>query len=91
MSKRDKCINDLYKSLGKDYCIRVIDLEKVVYRDFKNGFNVEISGMHTTNLKKKANIYLWFGEEQFSSFIVKTLSNIPRDEIKNNYMNSVLC
>lgn len=83
MTKKDQCINKLCKELGKDYCIRVIDLEKVIYRDFYNGFNVEISGMHTTSLNKKANIYLWFGDKMSSCLIVKTLIGISRDQIKD--------
>lgn len=35
---------ELKKALGANYSIRTIDLEKCLYRDFGNGFNVEISG-----------------------------------------------
>ena len=62
MSKRDTMIRALCKSLGVDYRVTTIDLERVIYRDFGNGFNVEISGMHTSSMKKKATIYLWYGD-----------------------------
>lgn len=52
MSKRDTMIRALCKSLGVDYRVTTIDLERVIYRDFGNGFNVEISGMHTSSMKK---------------------------------------
>ena len=55
MSKRDTMIRALCKSLGVDYRVTTIDLERVIYRDFGNGFNVEISGMHTSSMKKKGN------------------------------------
>ena len=54
MSKRDYSIRALAKKLGKDYRVTVIDLEPVVYRDFGNGFNVEISGLYTTSKLRKA-------------------------------------
>ena len=53
MSKRDTMIRALCKSLGVDYRVTTIDLERVIYRDFGNGFNVEISGMHTSSMKKR--------------------------------------
>ena len=56
MSKRDTMIRVLCKSLGDDYRVTTIDLERVIYRDFGNGFNVEISGVHTTSEKKKATL-----------------------------------
>ena len=56
-------IRALCKSLGVDYRVTTIDLERVIYRDFGNGFNVEISGMHTSSMKKKATIYLWYGDQ----------------------------
>lgn len=62
MSKRDTMIRALCKSLGVDYRVTTIDLERVIYRDFGNGFNVEISGMYTSSMKKKATIYLWYGD-----------------------------
>lgn len=81
MSKLDECINALCKSLGKNYSVRTIDLEPVIYRDFGNGFNVEISGVYTSSLKKKATLYLWFGDKQFLSVIVKSVRDVPRNQI----------
>ena len=64
MSNRDSSIRALAKKFGKDYRVTVIDLEPVVYRDFGNGFNVEISGMYTTSKLRKATIYLWHGDSR---------------------------
>ena len=76
----EKCpsIRELKKNLGKDYRITVIDLEKVLYRDFGNGFNVEISGVSYANRRKPATIYLWFGDELTDCMIVKTVRNVGR-------------
>ena len=61
MTKKDKAIQELCDSLGGDYKVQDIDLETCIYRDFGNGFDVEISGVYTTSQKKKATIYLWCG------------------------------
>ena len=77
MSKSDTMLRALRRELGSDYTICTIDLERVLYRDFGNGFNVEISGVRTTKVTKPATLYLWFG----SDFIVKTVHDVPRSMI----------
>jgi hypothetical protein len=74
-------MKSLCERLGRDYCIRTIDLEPVIYRDFGNGYNVEISGVYTTGTKKKATLYLWYGERQPECIIVKKVSNVAREDI----------
>lgn len=81
MASKDTAIRALCKSLGKEYRICTIDFEPVIYRDFGNGFNVEISGVYTTSKMKKATLYLWYGEEQPECLIVKTVRDVQRDEI----------
>ena len=81
MSNQDTSIRALAKKLGKDYRVTVIDLEPVVYRDFGNGFNVEISGMYTISKRKKATVYLWHGDKQPDCIIVKTVHDVCREDI----------
>ena len=81
MASRDSSIRALAKQLGKEYRVTVIDFEPVVYRDFGNGFNVEISGMYTTSKKKRATIYLWIGESSPDCYMVKAVGNIAREDI----------
>lgn len=81
MASKDTAIRVLCKSLGKEYRVCTIDFEPVIYRDFGNGFNVEISGVYTTSKTKKATLYLWYGEEQPECLIVKTVRDVQRDEI----------
>lgn len=83
MASRDTAIRGLAKNLGNKYRVCTIDLERVVYRDFGNGFNVEISGMYTTSIKIKATIYLWHGDKRPDCSIVKTVHDVPREEIAN--------
>ena len=78
-------LQELKKALSRDYSIRVIDWEKCLYRDFGNGFNVEISGCSRANCKGCAAIYLWYGEHMFDCLIVKTVHDVGRsaEEIHN--------
>ena len=80
MASRDSCIRALAKKLGNEYRVTVIDFEHVVYRDFGNGYNVEISGMYTTSKKKKATLYLWDGET-IGARVVKIVSDVAQDDI----------
>ena len=78
MSKSDTKQNALCKSLGPEYRIRTIDLERCIYRDFGNGFDVEISGTHTTSNRKTATVYLWYVPEKIT---VKRVSGVKQSEI----------
>lgn len=81
MPSKNACIRALCKSLGAEYRVREIDLEPVIYRDFGNGFNIEVSGVYTTSTKKKATIYLWHGDRQPECIIVKTVHDVSREDI----------
>jgi hypothetical protein len=78
MSKCDVKQNALCKSLGPEYKIMYIDLERCIYRDFGNGFDAEISGTHTTSNRKTATIYLWYVPEKIT---VKRVSGVKQSEI----------
>ena len=96
MPSKNSCIRALCKSLGEEYCVREIDFEPVIYRDFGNGFNVEVSGVYTSGIKKKSTIYLWHGERQPACIIVKTVKDVSREDISTKveelleYSNSLL-
>ena len=78
MSKSDIKQNALRKSLGPEYKIMYIDGERCIYRDFRNGFDVEISGTHTTRNNKTANIYLWYMPEKMT---VKRVGDVKQSDI----------
>lgn len=80
MSSRNTAQRALCKKLGSEYRVCNIDMEQVIYRDFGNGFNVEISGTYTTSERKPATIFLWFG----SHFVIRVKRDIPRDKIGEN-------
>ena len=70
-------LRELKKALGTDYRIYNIDLERCLYRDYDNGFDVEISDVCRANRKCPAALYLWFTGEGYP-FIVKTVQNVGR-------------
>ena len=78
MSRCDVKQNALCKSLGPDYRILCIDLERCIYRDFGNGFDVEISGTYTTSNRKTATVYLWYVPEKIT---VKRISGVKQSDI----------
>ena len=53
-------------------------MEKCLYRDFGNGFNVEVSGVSRANKNGTATLYLWFGTTVPDCFMVKAKSNVGR-------------
>ena len=57
-------MRQLCRELGPEYIIRELDLERVIYRDFGNGYNVEISAANTSSKRKPVNLYLWRGEDR---------------------------
>ena len=79
MSRCDVKQNALCKSLGPEYRIRTIDLERCICRDFGNGFDVEISGTHTTSERKTATIYLWYMPEMMT---VRRVDNVKQSDIE---------
>ena len=71
-------IEQFKKDLGKEYSIKYIDSERCLFRDFGNGFDVEISQCNRTryNQNKKAIIYLWYKERPK---IVKVIQDVGRN------------
>lgn len=82
MKEKDKVLQALCDGLGEKYEIMMIDLERCIYRNFGNRFEVEVSGVHTTKQHKKATIYLWcMDEANDHGYIIKKVSDVPRNRI----------
>ena len=98
MENKVPTIGQLKNQLGTEYRICTIDCERCLYRDFGNGFNVEISGVNSRRKGHKVTLYLWYGEKSPGCIIVKTVRDIERSakaisiEIENlkNYSNSLI-
>ena len=78
MDEKQATIYELKKQLGSKYRILTIDLERCLYRDFGNGFNVEISGLNTKKRGRKATLYLWYGDEPPVCIIARKVSDVDR-------------
>lgn len=76
MIKCTKHLIDTCNNLGRKYSIRTIDGEPCVYRDFHNGYDVEVSGVNTRK-NRRVNIYLWKGKTQ----IVERFFDLPQSSI----------
>lgn len=70
-------LRKLCKQLGSDYEITIIDLEHVIRRDLGNGYDLEISGVNTSSLKRKATLYVWKDKKH----IVEKIYRVSRDDI----------
>jgi len=78
MENRVPTIHQLKKQLGPECRICTIDLERCLYRDFGNGFNVEVSGANSRRKGHKVTLYLWYGDKAPDCLIVKTLRDVER-------------
>lgn len=76
MTKEYKILHELCETLGSEYSVVTIDWEPVIYRDFNNGFNVELSGLNGPG-NRKATVYLWHD----SNTIVLRAYEVERDQI----------
>ena len=64
------------EEIGDQYRICTIDFVPCLYRDFGNGFNVEVDGFYSR--RNKVNLYLWFGEDT-SAVMVKKIHDVELD------------
>ena len=78
MATKNATIKQLRKELCDKYRIMNIDMELCPYRDFGNGFDLEISDVSHTARKCPATLYLWFTGEKSSPLIVKTVHDVER-------------
>lgn len=74
----DPSLGELKKALGDKYHIKIIDFEKCLYRDFGNGFDVEISGCSRANHKGPATVYLWFLDSPGIYTVVDVIRDVER-------------
>lgn len=75
---KNPSLKELRDTLGDPYRIYGIDGEWCLYRDFGNGFNVEVSGVSKANTKNLATLFLWFGDTCPDCMIVKTVGRVGR-------------
>ena len=75
-AKPSEHILQLCEKLGPLYSVRVIDCENAIYRNFGNGFDVEVCGIDNGGFRKLATLYLWYQKTR----IVKTFYGVHQNE-----------
>ena len=80
MSIGNKNQQNLAKSLGPDYSLRIIDLEPCVYRKFSDRIDIEIVG--ATRRKGPFSVYVWDISQGVhdAARIIDTHHNIPSQD-----------
>ena len=74
VSQRDKYISELCEKCGVGYTLKTIDLERCIYKDLGNGYDIEISCANKA--KEKAWIYIWHWEDDRYR-VVEVISDVP--------------
>lgn len=78
VKKPGKKIKEICTKLGESYCIRVFDLENVIYRNLENGYDFEISGLDNRKQSFDATLFIW--QTQPEQRVVEQISNIDSFE-----------
>ncbi len=79
-----KRIKETLMYLGEPYVIRTIDLEEVIYTEFKNRINIEISGLNLPNKPNfNCHIYVWSPYRQ----VIEQIDNVKSKESLKDYLN----
>lgn len=59
INKPTKRLREICDSFGCEYSIQVVNSENVLYRDLKNGYDFEVSGLDNNSRKINSTIYVW--------------------------------
>lgn len=81
-----KRLKEICAKLGDNYSVRLFDLEQVIYRDFGNGYDVEVSGLNHNRNEYDAVIYVWRTEP---NSICETIKNIHSFEAILSALNKI--
>ncbi len=72
MSRINVLLSELKRNYSRAYSIKTIDLERCLYFDFGNGYDVEISGANNRKRDHRLTIYLWKDKNR----IVEKVENV---------------
>ena len=78
-SKRDRYISELCEKCGKNYTLKTIDFERCIYKNFGNGYDMEIS--LASSRHERASIYIWHKELSGGYRVVESHHDIPHNEL----------
>lgn len=81
-----KGLKSICEKLGNHYSIRLLDFEQVIYRDFGNGYDIEVSGLNHNKEKFNATIYVWNAKKQV---IVEKFQNMDSFEKLSDTLSEI--
>lgn len=79
-SQRERYITELCEKCGTGYVLKIFDLERCIYKNLGNGYDIEISCI--SNRYKNAVIYVWLNDGNGYT-IVESIYDIPHNELPN--------
>ena len=77
--EKNPTIKQLKKQFGYKYRIMYMDLALCLYRDFGNGFDVEIYGVSDNMRNSPVTLYLWYGDKEKGFINIKRVKNIEHN------------
>ena len=79
LSPSSKYIVELCDKCGQGYILKNIDFEQCVYKDFGNGYDVEISLVSKRGML--ASIYVWYKDIDGRYSVIKTMHEVHHNDL----------
>lgn len=77
MKKPKELIKQVAVAVGEDYTLMLIDDEWCLYRDLRNGYDIEVNLSGTKKLTLNATVYVWQVRDQLKVIEkIEGISNI---------------
>ncbi len=81
-----KGLKTICERLGSPYSIRVFDFEQVIYRDFGNGYDLEVSRLNHNRKDFNATVYVWNTKKPI---VVESFPNIDSFEKLSDTLSEI--
>lgn len=88
VKKPGKKIKTVLAELGTNYEIKAIDSENCIYRDLKNGYDIEVSGLDNAKRDFVATVYVW--ETSPRTRTVETIRGIDSIDSLKQTLSSII-
>jgi hypothetical protein len=81
---------ELLALLGKDYSLKIIDLEPCIYRQINDRFDIEVSG--TLRKRSKIYVYVWNIEDGtgYGAHLTEAIANISSNTELKDTLESIV-
>ena len=79
LSPNSKYVVELCDKCGNGYILKNIDFEQCIYKDFGNGYDIEISLVSKRGML--ASIYVWYKDVDGRYSVIKTIHEIHHNDL----------